>query len=102
MTVGTDLAVVGPDWPAPPGVHAFVTGRAGGVSAGPCGLDGDLPGGWTDDAVNGRYGHYNRFTYRDRKHDFWVYRGPHAGLVPLEAGTYHPADGTFSDACEAK
>ena len=62
----------------------------------PTGGDGDLPGGWTDDAVNGRYGHYNRFTYRDRKHDFWVYRGPHAGLVPLEAGTYHPADGTFS------
>lgn len=40
-----DLAALVPDWPAPPGVLGFVTGRAGGVSRGPWGLDGDRPGG---------------------------------------------------------
>jgi hypothetical protein len=56
----------------------------------PAGGDGDLPGGWSTSAENGRFGHYNRFTYRDRKHNFWVYRGPHAGLPPMEVGTYDP------------
>ncbi len=54
----------------------------------PAGGDGDLPGGWNATQAAGKYGHYNRFTYRDRKHDFWVYRGPHAGLPPLRIGTY--------------
>ena len=40
------LAAVVPDWPAPPGVSGFVTGRAGGVSRGAWGLDGDRPGGF--------------------------------------------------------
>jgi hypothetical protein len=62
----------------------------------PTGGDGDLPGGWTGDAATGKYGHYNRFTYRDRKNDFWVYRGPHAGLVALAAGTYRTNGGTFA------
>lgn len=39
------LAALVPDWTAPPGVRAFVTGRAGGVSIGSWGLEGDLPGG---------------------------------------------------------
>jgi YfiH family protein len=39
------LVTLVPQWQAPPGVKAFVTGRAGGVSTGPWGLDGDLPGG---------------------------------------------------------
>lgn len=39
------LAALVPDWSAPPGVRGFVTGRAGGVSRGPWGLDGDRPGG---------------------------------------------------------
>ena len=34
-----------PDWPAPDPVRAFVTTRAGGVSAAPFGLDGGAPGG---------------------------------------------------------
>lgn len=54
----------------------------------PTGGDGDLPGGWNADAANGRYGHYNQFTYRDRKEEFWVYRGLHSGLPALEAGAY--------------
>lgn len=39
------LAALVPQWPAPPRVCAFVTGRAGGVSSGPWGLERDLPGG---------------------------------------------------------
>jgi hypothetical protein len=51
--------------------------------------DGDIPGGWnTDSSPSSAYGHYGRFTYKDRKQKFWVYRGPHAGLPPLAAGTF--------------
>ena len=62
----------------------------------PAGGDGDLPGGWDAAAAVGKYGHYNRFTYRDRKHDLWVYRGPHAGLPALKAGTYDAATDSFA------
>ncbi len=67
----------------------------------PTGGDGDLPGGWTAEDADGPLGHYQKFTYRDRKHDFWVYRGPHAGLVDLEAGTYDGATDEFTDLDEA-
>lgn len=40
-----DFAAVLPDWEAAARVRCFVTGRAGGVSRGPWGLDGDRPGG---------------------------------------------------------
>ena len=57
---------------------------------------GDLPGGWSSTfATNSLYSHYQRFTWRDRHNDFWVYRGPHAGLPVLQAGTYVPAAKTF-------
>ncbi len=62
----------------------------------PPAVSGDLPVGWTEDDETGPYAHYQGFTYRDRKHDFWVYRGPHAGLVDLEAGTYDGATGEFT------
>ena len=52
------------------------------------GLGGDLPTGWANSETNGEFGHYPRFTYRDRKHGFWVMRGVHAGLPVLRAGTY--------------
>jgi len=45
MTNSRELAAVVPDWRVPSRVRAFVTGRAGGVSTGAWGLDGDLPGG---------------------------------------------------------
>lgn len=61
----------------------------------PTGGDGDLPGGWTDPDADGPYGHYRKFTYRDRKNDFWVYRGLHAGLPDLVSGTYHPGTDSF-------
>lgn len=58
---------------------------------------GDLPGGWTDGVDSlGPFGHYQGFTYRDRKQAFWVYRGPHAGLPPLQAGAYNPTNRTFN------
>ncbi len=62
----------------------------------PAGGDGDLPGGWSTDAASGKYGHYNRFTFRDRRHGLWVYRGPHAGLPELEAGTYDVTADSFA------
>ncbi|HWQ91779.1 MAG TPA: hypothetical protein VN673_08910 [Clostridia bacterium] len=56
---------------------------------------GDLPAGWTGDMANGPYGHYQKFTYSDRNHDLWVYRGLHAGVPALEAGTYVPDSNQF-------
>jgi len=56
---------------------------------------GDLPIGWAASMTNTPFGHYSRFTYRDRKHDFWVYRGAHRGLPALQVGAYNPANGTF-------
>ena len=53
---------------------------------------GDLPGNWS--ATN-KYAYYNGFTYKDRKNDFWVYRGPHAGRPDLEAGSYNADAGEF-------
>lgn len=62
----------------------------------PTSLEGDLPGAWNATTAQGRFGHYNRFTYRDRKQAFWVYRGPHGGLPPLEVGTYDPGTRTMT------
>jgi hypothetical protein len=63
----------------------------------PDAVAGDLPGAWNENRdASGPFGHYKRFTYRDRKNDFWVYRGPHAGLPALRAGTYNPISRTFS------
>lgn len=57
----------------------------------------DVPGGWNGDyAVSRLFSHYNRFTWRDRNHDFWIYRGPHSGLPVLEAGFYNVPSGTFA------
>jgi len=48
----------------------------------------DLPTGWTEGQSAGVYGHYDKFTYLDRKGAFWVMRGPHSGLPRLEAGRF--------------
>jgi len=52
------------------------------------GVGGNLPTGWANSETNGEFGHYPQFTYRDRKHGFWVMRGVHAGLPAFRAGTY--------------
>ena len=51
---------------------------------------GDDPTGWgsAGSALQATYGHYQGFTYDDRKGNHWVYRGLHAGAPTLEAGTY--------------
>lgn len=56
---------------------------------------GDLPGCWHEEDADGPYGHYKGFSWRDRHNDFWVYRGLHAGLPALEAGTYDPMSAKF-------
>lgn len=59
--------------------------------------DGDLPINWDEESHISSYGHYKGFTYRDRKEDIWVYRGPHAGRPKLEVGTYNAETDTFTD-----
>ncbi len=62
----------------------------------PSANSGDLPVGWNG-AVNGSgpYSYYRSFTYQDRKNDFWVYRGLHAGLPALQAGKYNAINNNF-------
>ncbi len=64
-------------------------------NAEPPGNSLDLPGGWNSGSAQGPYSHYQRFTFEDRKHDFHVYRGLHAGLPLLRAGQYVPASDSF-------
>ncbi|MCX6884981.1 MAG: hypothetical protein NTX27_08070 [Verrucomicrobia bacterium] len=62
----------------------------------------DRPVGWSDAfATNALFEHYDRFTWKDRHHDYWVYRGPHAGLPVLEAGKYDLDTRTFVDPSSA-
>ena len=61
----------------------------------PSANSGDLPVGWNNSFANSQYAHYAGFTLEDRKHEFWVYRGLHAGLPPLEAGAYDPTNNSF-------
>ncbi len=63
----------------------------------PSGDGGDLPGQWDEGRdLSGPYAHYRKFTYRDRNENYWVYRGPHAGLPALEFGKYDADTGTFA------
>jgi len=62
----------------------------------PGGADGDLPVNWNQATHgNGPFGHYKKFTYRDRKESYWVYRGLHAGAPALDAGKYDATKGAF-------
>lgn len=64
---------------------------------------GDLPGSWDQNRDgNGPFRHYNKFTYRDRKDGFWVYRGLHAGLPALQAGSYQTNNHTFGNLPSAR
>lgn len=78
-----------------PFLPAPVSGRRN-YNTEPPAVGGDLPAGWSEVAhANGPYGHYGAFTYRDRKENFWVYRGLHAGVPALAAGTYSTNTGAF-------
>ncbi|HWD17891.1 MAG TPA: hypothetical protein VHB20_01320, partial [Verrucomicrobiae bacterium] len=61
----------------------------------PFGTSTDLPVGWSDSLTNSPYRLYSNFTFQDRKHNFWVYRGLHSGLPTLQAGKYNPTNNTF-------
>ncbi len=57
---------------------------------------GDTPPGWNSDpelvaGYDSFWATYPRFTFRDRKENFWVKRGVHGGQPVLKAGTYNPA-----------
>ena len=55
----------------------------------------DLPGGWNATDGTNIFGHYQKFVFKDRHQDLWVYRGPHAGLPAVTAGTYQASTGTI-------
>ncbi|MBI4325506.1 MAG: tail fiber protein [Chloroflexi bacterium] len=77
--------------------NRFIVGSGGEYTTGntePSHSGGDLPGNWGL-VMTPSYSHYKRFTWRDRHHDYWVYRGLHAGLPDLEAGTYNETNGIF-------
>jgi hypothetical protein len=61
----------------------------------------DLPPGWKPTYASGVFSNYQRFTFQDRKKNFWVYRGLHAGLPPLEAGAYNSGNGAFDSLPDA-
>lgn len=61
----------------------------------------DYPVGWTDSSPLGAYAGYSLFTYQDRKGNFWVQRGQHAGLPALQAGTYNTNSATFTNGLTA-
>ena len=65
-------------------------GRVNYNSEPPAATGGDDPTGWgsASSVQQATYGHYQSFTYEDRKGNHWVYRGLHAGAPTLEAGTY--------------
>ncbi|SPE59672.1 hypothetical protein SBV1_340039 [Verrucomicrobia bacterium] len=61
----------------------------------PPSTSGDLPVGWTNTDASGPFALYPSFTFQDRKHNFWVYRGLNAGLPPFQAGAYNLTNNTF-------
>ena len=61
-------------------------------------VDGDVPPGWQPSmATNTPFGLYTSFTFQDRQNNFWVYRGPHAGLPVFQAGWYIPTNNIFTN-----
>ena len=61
----------------------------------PSGTSGDWPAVWNASLAAGASAYYQGFTFEDRKHEFWVYRGLHGGLPALAAGAYNPSNNTF-------
>lgn len=55
----------------------------------PAANSSDLPAGWDSSQASGRFGLYQGFTFEDRKHNYWVYRGLHQGLPALQSGYYN-------------
>ena len=62
----------------------------------PSGTSADLPAVWNIDTANGPFGYYAGFTFQDRKHNFWVYRGLNGGLPALQVGAYDVTNKVFN------
>ncbi len=66
---------------------------------------GDLPTNWNE-SRDGQSGspvaHYKRFTWKDRKENFWAYRGVHAGPPPFAAGSYNATNTAFGPLRQAR
>ena len=62
----------------------------------PPGTSGDLPAAWNSQVANSSLGYYGAFTYQDRSHNYWVYRGLNAGLPPMQIGAYNVTNQTFA------
>ena len=58
----------------------------------PPSTSGDLPANWNPSTP---LAYYSGYTFQDRNHNFWVYRGPHAGLPALQLGAYNPTNNSF-------
>ena len=62
----------------------------------PSATSGDLPVGWTSSlSANSSVSNYALFTFQDRKHNFWVYRGLNAGPPQLLIGAYYTTNNSF-------
>jgi hypothetical protein len=59
------------------------------------GTSADLPAFWTNSLANSPISHYANFTFQDRQHNYWVYRGLNQGLPPLVVGAYNPTNNSF-------
>ena len=62
----------------------------------PPATSGDLPANWNHLPADSPSAYYGGFTYQDRNHSFWVYRGQNAGLPDLRLGTYAVTNDSFS------
>lgn len=91
VPAGTVLQPPSPLWL--PALAPLAGGRN--FNTAPTATSGDLPPGWSDNFTNSPYAAYRSFTFQDRQHQFWVYRGPHAGLPALQSGSYD-TNGNFS------
>ena len=61
----------------------------------PTANSGDLPAGYNKLPTGSPLTNYGSFTFQDRKGEFWVYRGFHSGLPPLDAGAYNATNNSF-------
>ncbi|HXR06181.1 MAG TPA: hypothetical protein VN765_02560, partial [Candidatus Acidoferrum sp.] len=61
----------------------------------PSATAGDLPAFPVNSSTDPVLTNYPSFTFQDRKHSFWVYRGLNAGLPALASGAYNSNSGTF-------
>ena len=68
----------------------------------PSGTSSDLPAVWNNNLANGPSGYYAGFTFQDRKHNFWVYRGLNGGLPTLQVGAYDVTNNVFNNLPDAR